>query len=114
MKIEKNYYNEHEKFEQCYDIFQINWHQDEPDFLCKGSYTNLEEALKYFYKLCKKDKETHFRLEPCNVYWYQDVIGWTYNLELNTSFELGNDDIYICNYYKGWESHIKKLLKRKQ
>jgi len=114
MKIEKNYFMANEEFAEIFHVFQINLNKEEPDFLCKGSYTNFQEALRHFYKLCKKQKDSTFRIEPCDVFWYEDAIGKTFFDELNTNFKLGNDDIFISNYVKGWESYVKKLLRRKQ
>ena len=113
MKIETNYFLPHQKFAEGFDIYQIDWHKEEPVFSCKGSYTTLQEALNHFYKLCKKQKNTFFRIEPFTAYWYIDEIGRTFDTELNTNFELGNDDIYISNGVKGWEGHVKKLLRKK-
>lgn len=112
MKIEKDYFIEHEGFTEVFCVERIDFVNDDAHFKTESTYTTLKEALKDFENQCKKHKDTLFRIEPYNVYWWQDGLSWKYDIELNLDFELGNDCIYISNT-GGWEEHVKKLLRRK-
>tara|TARA_Y100001973_G_scaffold64057_1_gene93643 strand:+ start:186 stop:536 length:351 start_codon:yes stop_codon:yes gene_type:complete len=116
MKIEKDYFIEHGEFREVFSVERIDIENQSGNayYKTEATYTTLKEALKDFCNQCKKHKNTIFRIEPFNVYWWQDGFYWKYDADLNFDFELGNDDIYISNYCKGWEGHVKKLLRRKQ
>lgn len=112
MKIEKDYFIEQEKFTEVFSVERIDFKNDNAYFKTEATYTTLKEALKDFYNQCKKHKDTLFRIEPYNVFWEKDGVCWKFDQELNLDFELGNDCIYISNT-EGWESYVKKLLRRK-
>tara|TARA_R100001163_G_C4869983_1_gene72240 strand:- start:32 stop:373 length:342 start_codon:yes stop_codon:yes gene_type:complete len=111
MKIEKDYFIEHGKFTEVFSVERIDFENENAYFKTEATYTTFKEALKDFYNQCKKHKDTLFRIEPYNVYWLQDGVLWKFDTELNLDFQLGNDCIYISNI-EGWESYVKKLLRR--
>lgn len=111
MEIEKDYFTEHGKFTEVFSVERIDFENENAFFKTEATYTTLEEALKDFYNQCKKNKDTFFRIEPYNVYWEKDGLYWKFDIELNLDFQLGNDCIYISNT-EGWESYVKKLLRR--
>tara|TARA_R100000734_G_C3220066_1_gene31931 strand:+ start:55 stop:399 length:345 start_codon:yes stop_codon:yes gene_type:complete len=112
MKIEKDYFMQEGKFTEVFSVERIDFVNEHPYFKTKATYSTLKEALKDFYNQCKKHKDTIFRIEPYNIYWWQDGLCWKFDQELNLDFQLGNDCIYISNI-EGWEGHVKKLLNRK-
>ena len=112
MKIEKEYFIEHGKFKEVFSVQRIDFDNENAYYKTEATYSTLKEALKDFYNQCKKHKDTLFRIEPYNIYWWQDSSLWKFDEELNFDFELGNDCIYISNT-EGWEGHVKKLLRRK-
>ena len=83
MKIEKDYFIEHEGFTEVFSVERIDFVNDNAYFETEATYTTLKEALKDFKNQCKKHKDTLFRIEPYNVYWWQDGSLWKFDEELN-------------------------------